>query len=72
MLENLVLRRTVNLGTRISLYNSIRKTLELLRHVHLAKIITSWRFPSLVSWLFFFFFGQRLAGTLNEEREGKE
>ena len=32
MLENLVLRRTVNPGTRISLYNSIRKTLELLRH----------------------------------------
>ena len=55
MLENLVLRRTVNPGTRITLYNSIRKTLELLRQVHLAKIITSWRFPSLVSWLLLLF-----------------
>lgn len=56
MLENLVLRRTVNPGTRITLYNSIRKTLELLRQVHLAKIITSWRFPSLVSWLLLLLF----------------
>ena len=40
-------------------YNSSRMTPEVWGQIHWAKIITSWRFPSLVSWLLLLFLCER-------------